>query len=76
MINDTKPVSRHLVGLEITYSPDGTYYIGAALTSGDEVVISSPELWADDLELINLELLANDLSYFANFTLPGLMGVT
>ena len=75
MINDTKPISRHLVGLSITYSPNGTYYLGAAISSGDEVVISSPELWADDLDLINLELLANDLSYFSNFTLPGLMRV-
>lgn len=76
MINDTKPVSRHLVGLSITYSPNGTYYIGAGISSGDEVTISSPELWADDLDLINLELSANDLYYFANFALPGLMRVT
>lgn len=75
MINDTKPVSRHLVGLSITFSPDGTYYIGAGISSGDEVTISSPELWADDLDLINLELSANDLYYFANFALPGLMRV-
>ncbi|MBW0238696.1 phage tail protein I [Pseudomonas sp. D1HM] len=75
MISDTKPLSRHLVGLSITYSPDGTYYIGAGISSGDEVVISSPELWADDLDLINLELLTNDLSYFSNFTLPDLMRV-
>lgn len=75
MISDTKPLSRHLVGLSITYSPDGTYYIGAGISSGDELVISSPELWADDLDLINLELLANDLSYFSNFTLPDLMRV-
>ena len=75
MISDTKPLSRHLVGLSITYSPDGTYYIGAGISSGDEVVISSPELWADDLDLIYLELLANDLSYFSNFTLPDLMRV-
>lgn len=75
MISDTKPLSRHLVGLSITYSPDGTYYIGAGISSGDEVVISSPELWAEDLDLINLELLANDLSYFSNFTLPDLMRV-
>ena len=47
MINDTKPVSRHLVGLSITFSPDGTYYIGAGISSGDEVTISSPELWSD-----------------------------
>ena len=76
MINDTKPVSRHLVGLSITFSPDGTYYIGAGISSGDEVTISSPELWSDDLDLINLELSANDLYYFSNFALPGLMRVT
>ncbi|HCN64467.1 MAG TPA: phage tail protein I [Pseudomonas sp.] len=76
MINDTKPVSRHLVGLSITYSPAGTYYIGAGISSGDEVTISSPELWSDDLDVINLELSANDLYYFSNFALPGLMRVT
>ena len=76
MINDTKPVSRHLVGLSITFSPDGTYYIGAGISSDDEVTISSPELWSDDLDLINLELSANDLHYFSNFALPGLMRVT
>ena len=76
MINDTKPVSRHLVGLSITYSPDGTYYLGAGISSGDEVTISSPELWSDDLDVINLELSANDLYYFSNFALPGLMRVT
>ena len=73
MISDTKPLSRHLVGLSITYSPNGTYYIGAGVSSGDEVVISSPELWADDLDIINFELMLNDLSYFSNFTLPDLM---
>ena len=73
MISDTKPLSRHLVGLSITYSPNGTYYIGAGISSGDEVVISSPELWADDLDIINFELMLNDLSYFSNFTLPDLM---
>ena len=76
MINDTKPVSRHLVSLNITYSPSGTYYIGAGISSGDEVTISSPELWSDDLDVINLELSANDLYYFSNFALPGLMRVT
>ncbi|OZY39027.1 phage tail protein, partial [Pseudomonas fragi] len=55
---------------------DGTYYIGAGISSGDEVTISSPELWSDDLDLINLELSANDLYYFSNFALPGLMRVT
>ena len=73
MISDTKPLSRHLVGLSITYSPNGTYYIGAGISSGDEVVISSPELWADDLDIINFELMLNNLSYFSNFTLPDLM---
>ena len=73
MISDTKPLSRHLVGLSITYSTNGTYYIGAGISSGDEVVISSPELWADDLDIINFELMLNDLSYFSNFTLPDLM---
>ncbi|KQB51580.1 phage tail protein [Pseudomonas endophytica] len=76
MINDTKPISRHLVGLNITYSPSGTYYIGAGISSGDEVTISSPELWSDDLDVIDLELSANDLYYFANFALPGLLRVT
>lgn len=75
MISDTKPLSRHLVGLNITYSPAGSYYIGAGISSGDEVTISSPELWSDDLDLINLELAANGLYYFTNFILPGQVGV-
>ncbi|VVO49799.1 hypothetical protein PS862_00252 [Pseudomonas fluorescens] len=73
MINDTKPISRHLVGLDITYSPSGTFYLGAALSSGDETVISSAELWAEDLEFSRLEAAINDLNYFSNIVLPGLM---
>ncbi|WP_176464938.1 hypothetical protein [Pseudomonas fragi] len=50
----------------------------AQLSTGDVelATISSPELWSDDLDLINLELSANDLYYFSNFALPGLMRVT
>ena len=70
MINDTKPISRHLVGLSITYSPSGEFYMGATISSGDETVVSSLELLGDDLELNRLEEVASKLSYFVNFTLP------
>ena len=71
MINDTKPISRHLVGLDISYSPSGEFFLGVAATSGDETVISSVELWAEDLDLARLEAAVNDFKYFTNVVLPG-----
>jgi phage tail P2-like protein len=76
MITDTKPVSRHLVGLSITYSPNGVFHMGAAVFSGDEAEILSPELMAGDFLDLELNMLANDLNYFSNHLLPELMRVT
>ncbi|MDQ0124264.1 phage tail P2-like protein [Pseudomonas lini] len=76
MITDTKPISRHLVGLSITYSPNGMFHLGAAVFSGDETEILSPELMAGDFLDLELIMLANDLSYFSHQLLPALMRVT
>jgi len=42
LIDDAKPVSRHLVGLAIGLDVTGTAHIGAALTTGDELDIYPP----------------------------------
>jgi phage tail P2-like protein len=42
LIDDAKPVSRHLVGLAISLDIKGTEHIGAALTTGDELDIYPP----------------------------------
>ena len=42
LIDDAKPVSRHLVGLAISLDIHGTEYLGAALTTGDELDIYPP----------------------------------
>ena len=42
LIDDAKPVSRHLVGLAISLEVHGTEYLGAALTTGDELDIYPP----------------------------------
>ncbi|MGP5282164.1 phage tail protein I, partial [Pseudomonas helleri] len=38
IIGDTKPISRHLVGLSITYSPKGELFLGGSIFTGDEMV--------------------------------------
>lgn len=42
LIDDAKPVSRHLVGLAIGLDVTGTAHIGAALTTGDELTVYPP----------------------------------
>ncbi len=42
LIDDAKPVSRHLVGLAIGLDVAGTAHIGAALTTGDELTVYPP----------------------------------
>lgn len=42
LIDDAKPVSRHLVGLAISLDIKGTEHIGVALTTGDELDIYPP----------------------------------
>lgn len=39
LINDAKPVSRHLTNLQITISPKATLYLGVAVHMGDETII-------------------------------------
>ncbi|HDS1705442.1 phage tail protein I [Pseudomonas putida] len=73
MILSTKPVSRHLVGLSITYSPNGQFYMGAAVSSGDETEILSADLQAEAFADLELMMLANDLHYFANHRMPELL---
>ena len=75
IIGDTKPISRHLVGLSITYSPQGELFLGAAICSGDETVISSAELWLSESDISRLEVVAKDFNYFTNFRMSDLVGV-
>lgn len=42
LIDDAKPLTRHLVGLAISLDISGTEYIGAVLTTGDELDIYPP----------------------------------
>ncbi|WP_313226271.1 phage tail protein I [Stutzerimonas chloritidismutans] len=42
LIDDAKPVSRHLVGLAIGLDVTGAAHIGAALTTGDELTVYPP----------------------------------
>ncbi|SDK67856.1 phage tail protein I [Billgrantia gudaonensis] len=37
LIDDAKPVSRHITGLDITLSTDLTTYVGVAINDGDEL---------------------------------------
>ncbi|CDH21187.1 phage tail protein I [Xenorhabdus bovienii] len=39
LISDAKPVSRHLIGLDINLDTRGEYYYSAASYSGDELVV-------------------------------------
>lgn len=75
MITDTKPISRHLVGLNITYSPKGELFLGATICSGDEMVISSAELWLSESDISQLEVAAKDFNYFTNFRMSELVGI-
>ena len=75
MITDTKPISRHLVGLNITYSPKGELFLGATICSGDEMVISSAELWLSESDVSLLEVAAKDFNYFTNFRMSELVGI-
>jgi hypothetical protein len=52
------------------------FHLGAAVFSGDEAEILSPELMAGDFLDLELIMLANDLNYFSHHLLPGLMRVT
>ncbi|OAV00223.1 MULTISPECIES: phage tail protein I [Moraxella] len=43
LINDAKPVSRHLKNLQITLTPKAIIYLGVALHMGDETIIYPKE---------------------------------
>ena len=75
IIGDTKPISRHLVGLSITYSPKGELFLGAAIFTGDEVVISSVELQYSDEDLSQLESAAKDYNRIGNVLMSKLFSV-
>jgi len=75
MINDTKPLSRHLVEMNITYSPSGDFFLGAVLATGDETLVSSAELWTDGaVGMSRLEAAVHRLGYFSNIVLPNQLG--
>lgn len=42
LIDDAKPVSRHLTGLSISLETAGRVYIGACVTDGDEIDVYPP----------------------------------
>ncbi|TCW05620.1 phage tail P2-like protein [Raoultella sp. BIGb0138] len=48
LINETKPVSRHLARLDVISRTSGNIYMGAALYTGDIVTIYPPDYQADD----------------------------
>ena len=75
MITDTKPISRHLVGLNITYSPTGEMFLGGMVFTGDEIVISSAELQYSDEDLSRLESAAKDYNYIGNVFMSKLFRV-
>ncbi|PYY88556.1 phage tail protein I [Pseudomonas sp. TKO26] len=43
LIDDAKPVSRHMTGLAISLETTGRIYIGALCTDGDELTIDPPQ---------------------------------
>lgn len=75
IIGDTKPISRHLVGLSITYSPKGELFLGGAILTGDEIVISSAELQYSDEDLSRLESAAKDYNAIGNVFMSKLFRV-
>lgn len=75
IIGDTKPISRHLVGLKITYSPTGELFLGGTIFTGDETVISSAELLYSDEDLSRLESIAKDYNYIGNVYMSKLFSV-
>lgn len=39
LVNDAKPVSRHMTNLSITLTPRADLYLGVAVQAGDEIII-------------------------------------
>ena len=75
IIGDTKPISRHLVGLSITYSPKGELFLGGSIFTGDETVISSAELQFSEEDLHQLERAAKDYNAIGNVFMSKLFRV-
>ena len=75
IIGDTKPISRHLVGLSITYSPKGELFLGGSIFTGDEMVISSAELQLSEEDLNQLERVAKDYNAIGNVFMSKLFRV-
>ena len=75
IIGDTKPISRHLVGLSITYSPKGELFLGGSIFTGDEMVISSAELQFSEEDLNQLERVAKDYNAIGNVFMSKLFRV-
>ena len=75
IIGDTKPISRHLVGLSITYSPTGELFLGGAVYTGDETLIYSAELQFSEADLIRLESAAKDYNAIGNVFMAKLFKV-
>lgn len=75
IIGDTKPISRHLVGLSITYSPTGELFLGGAIFTGDETTISSAELQFSEEDLSRLESAAKDYNAIGNVLMSKLFSV-
>ncbi|MBI6942925.1 phage tail protein I [Pseudomonas putida] len=42
LLDDARPVSRHMVGLEISLQATGRYYLGASLSEGDTLDVYPP----------------------------------
>lgn len=75
IIGDTKPISRHLVGLSITYSPKGELFLGGSIFTGDEMVVSSAELQLSEEDLNQLERVAKDFNAIGNVFMSKLFRV-
>ena len=75
IIGDTKPISRHLVGLSITYSPTGELFLGGTIFTGDETTISSAELQFSVEDLSRLESAAKDYNAIGNVFMSKLLRV-
>lgn len=75
IIGDTKPISRHLVGLSITYSPTGELFLGGTIFTGDETTISSAELQFSEEDLSRLESAAKDYNAIGNVLMSKLFSV-
>ena len=75
IIGDTKPISRNLVGLSITYSPTGELFLGGTIFTGDETTISSAELQFSEEDLSRLESAAKDYNAIGNVLMSKLFSV-